>query len=63
MGEAVKKPVYAPVSKIKGYVEMARACGLDVCGFEVLPNGGFRIMEPRSAQTNPNDFDRWADKL
>jgi hypothetical protein len=42
---------------------MARSCGLDVCGFEVLPNGVIRIMEYRAGQVNPNDFDRWADKL
>jgi hypothetical protein len=54
---------YPTKAAIERAVQAAKACGLDVAGFEIGPNGIIRIMEPRSAQANPTDFDRWADKL
>lgn len=60
---AQEKPSYPRKSQIQRAIEAGRACGLDVAGYEVGPDGVIRIMEARARQTAGNDFDRWADKL
>lgn len=54
---------YPRKAEIERAVQAAKACGIDVAGFEVGPNGVIRIMEARAGQVAANDFDRWADKL
>ena len=63
MGDIMKSH-YPPPGKVKQFIQMAKDCGLDVCGFDVLPNGGFRILEARGVPPQAaNDFDRWKDSL
>lgn len=54
---------YPSKSAIARVVAAAKACGLDVAGFEVCPNGTIRIMEARAVQQVASDFDRWEDRL
>lgn len=55
---------YPRKAEIARAVEAAKACGLDVAGFEVSPDGTIRIMEARAVTSPPaNDFDRFADQL
>ena len=44
---------------IRHAVEAAQACGLDVAGVEVSPNGTIRIMDARAMPKPPADeFER-----
>lgn len=63
MTQARAKIRYPRKSEIQRAIEAGRACGLDVAGYEVGPDGIIRIMEPRARQNAGNDFDRWADRL
>jgi len=55
---------YPRASEIERAIRAAKACGLDVAGFEVSPNGCIKIMEARAVPNQPaNDFERFADKL
>ncbi len=60
---AVAKSRYPRKAEIERAIAAGRACGLDVAGYEVGPDGVIRIMEARARQNSGNDFDRWADKL
>lgn len=60
---AQEKPRYPRKAQIERMVEAARACGLDVCGFEVSPAGTIRIMEARAVSEPANDFERFQDRL
>ncbi len=62
MGSAVNVR-YPRKAEIERAVQAAKACGIDVAGFEIAPGGIIRIMEPRANAVVANDFDRWADKL
>lgn len=53
---------YPRKAQIERAIAAAKACGLDVAGFEVSPEGTIRIMEAR-AVANPTDFDRFSDRL
>ena len=53
---------YPRKAQIERLVSAAKACGLDVTGIEVSPDGTIRIMEAR-AVADRTDFDRYADKL
>lgn len=53
---------YPRKAEIERMISAAKACGLDVAGFEVSPDGTIRIMEAR-AVADMNDFDRFADRL
>lgn len=44
-------------------VEAAKACGIDVAGIEISPQGHIRLVEARAIPKPENDFDRWADRL
>lgn len=44
-------------------IEAAKACGLDVAGFEVSPAGIIRVMEARASSPPNDEFDRWNDRL
>jgi len=58
------KPSYARKAQVERMISAARACGLDVVGFEALPDGTIRIMEKRSVPQQPaNDFERYQDQL
>lgn len=59
----MKKRSYAPPSKISQMIEAARKSGLDICSFEVSPDGTIRMMEARAPGSAPNDFDRWEARL
>ena len=64
MTAPARKPAYPRKAVVERYVATARACGLDVAGFEVSPDGSIRIIEARTMQNAPaNDFERFADKL
>lgn len=55
---------YPRKAEIERTIAAARACGLDVAGFEVSPDGTIRIMEARAVPTSPaNAFERFEDKL
>ncbi|RYG88570.1 MAG: hypothetical protein EON59_03975 [Alphaproteobacteria bacterium] len=55
---------YPSKAQIERMVEAAKACGIDVAGFEVSPDGHIRIMEARVTPANPaNDFERFQDRL
>lgn len=53
------KPAYPGKVAIRHAIEAARACGLDVAGIEVAPDGTIRIVEaralPRAAES---EFER-----
>lgn len=53
---------YPRKAEIERTVAAAKACGLDVAGIEVSPDGTIRIMEARVV-ADTNDFDRFADRL
>lgn len=57
------KRAYPRKDVIERTVAAAKACGLDVAGFEVTPDGSIRIMEARAVPVIANDFDRWQDRL
>ena len=59
----MKTRSYPTKAKIRQMIEAARACGLDVCGFEVSPDGAIRIMEARVPAAVATDFDRWEARL
>jgi hypothetical protein len=54
---------YPTKAKIRQMIETARECGLDVCGFEVSPGGGIRIIEARAQTNSGGDFERWESRL
>lgn len=55
---------YPRKAEIERAVAAAKACGLDVAGFEVSPAGNIRIIEARAMPAIPtSDFDRFADML
>jgi hypothetical protein len=54
---------YPSTPEIKRIVRAAKACGLDVAGLEVCPDGMIRILEPRATQAHQTDFDRYADQM
>lgn len=61
---AQAKPRYPRKGQIERVVAAAKACGLDVAGFDVSPDGTIRIMEARAVKPPPiSDFDRFADRL
>lgn len=41
----------------------AKACGLDVAGVEVSPDGTIRIVEARAIPQPKDVFSEWEDKL
>jgi hypothetical protein len=62
MGEQVRQR-FPRKAEIERAVAAAKACGIDVAGFEVSP-GYIRIVEARGATPQAaNDFDRWKDSL
>lgn len=49
---------------IRHAIEAAKACGLDVGGYEVAPDGTIRIFDARSLpKSKPDLYERWEDKL
>jgi hypothetical protein len=55
---------YPRKAQIERAVAAAKACGIDVTGFEVSPDGIIRIIEARTMPATPtNDFERFQDKL
>ena len=54
---------YPTKAKIRQMIEVARECGLDVCGFEVSPGGAIRVIEARAQTKSLGDFDRWESRL
>lgn len=63
MGAPVKLR-YPRKAEIERAIAAAKACGLDVAGFEVSPTGTIRIMEARVTPAAPaNDFERFQDML
>lgn len=57
------KARYPNVTKVRGFVKLARELGIDVAGFEVSPDGTIRIIESRAAPEVTTDFDRYKDEL
>jgi hypothetical protein len=57
------KPRYANVTKVRGFVKLARELGIDVAGFEVSPDGTIRIVEARAKPDVMTDYDRYKDEL
>lgn len=55
---------YPRNAQIERMIRAAKACGIDVAGFEVSPEGHIRIMEARVTPATPaNDFERFQDQL
>lgn len=44
-------------------VTAAKACGIDVAGVEISPEGHIRLLEARAIPQPQNDFDLWEDRL
>ena len=44
----LSKPIYAGKVALRHAIEVAKAVGLDVGGFELSPDGTIRILEARS---------------
>lgn len=44
-------------------MDAAKACGLDVAGIEISPQGHIRLLEARAIPQPQNDFDRWEGQL
>jgi hypothetical protein len=59
----MKKRPYAPPSKISQMIEAARKSGLDICSFEVSPDGTIRMMEARAPSSTPDLFERLEAQL
>lgn len=59
------KPASFPTKAlIARTVAAARACGIDVAGFEVSAGGQIRVFDARAQASRPdNDFDRWENEL
>lgn len=57
------KARYPNVTKVRGFVKLARELGIDVAGFEVFPDGTIRIVEARATPEVMTDFDRFKDQL
>lgn len=53
MGEY--RRLYPKKIEITRMIAAARAAGLDVCGFEVSPDGSIRIIEARAMPKQPMD--------
>ncbi|MEG3151784.1 hypothetical protein U1769_17975 [Sphingomonas sp. ZT3P38] len=60
---AMTKLRYPSTPEIKRIVNAAKACGLDVGGIEVCPDGMIRILEARATQQGQTLFDRLRDQL
>lgn len=56
MGE--HKRIYPGRVAIRHVIESARACGLDVAGVSVSPDGTIKILEARASQSSESLFDR-----
>jgi hypothetical protein len=54
---------YPHKAEIVRAVEAAKACGLDVAGVEVSPNGTIKIIEARALPQPQDEFERWNDRL
>lgn len=57
---AALKPHYAPQAKVERMIRAARRAGLDVAGFDALPDGTIRIMDAR-AMPRPVGSDLFAE--
>lgn len=62
-GHANIKARYPNVTKVRGFVKLARELGIDVAGFEVSADGAIRIIESRATLEVTTDFDRYKDEL
>lgn len=55
---------YPRKAEIERSVAAAKACGLDVAGIEVSPDGTIRIVEARAVTPPPvSEFDRYEAEL
>jgi hypothetical protein len=52
----IEKAGYPGKVAIRHAVEAAKACGIDVAGLEVSPDGTIRIMEARAVPTKPESL-------
>jgi hypothetical protein len=54
------KRAYPGKVAIRHVIEAARACGVDVAGVEVSPDGTIRVVEARTLPERPKDeFEAW----
>jgi glutathione synthase/RimK-type ligase-like ATP-grasp enzyme len=54
------KPVYPGKVAIRHAVEAAKACGLDVVGIDISPDGTIRILDRSAIPDKPKDeFEEW----
>lgn len=55
------KPRYATKATIKRLVAAGEACGLDVVGFEALPDGTIRVIDRGAVPVPPpaDEFEAW----
>ena len=50
----------ASIPTVRKYVKLAQELGLPVAGFEVLADGGFRVLTTPEKQDGADaDLDRW----
>ncbi len=51
---------YPGKTAIKRAIEAARAAGLDVAGFDLLPNGTIKVFDRTLSPAQPKDeFEEW----
>ena len=53
------RPNYPGKVAIRQAVERARAVGLDVGGFDLLPDGTIRVLDVRVFAAPKDEFARW----
>jgi hypothetical protein len=60
MARAAAYPRKADITRA---VDAAKACGIDVAGLEVSPDGAIKIVEARALARPQDEFERLADRL
>lgn len=63
MARIVARRAYPRKIEIVRVVEAAKACGLDVAGVEVSPEGVIKIVEARAIPQPQDEFERWEHRL
>jgi hypothetical protein len=54
---------YARKSDIARAIEAVKACGMDVAGVRLSPDGSMELLDRAAIPKPQNDFDRFEDQL
>ena len=50
---------YARRAEITRAIEAAKACGIEVSGIEVSPDGSIKVLSGAAAAASQSEFDQW----